>query len=490
MKTKFQKFYLKSEAYLFSALAMAYFAILLFQFPYLPDQDAYFHIKISEMMLETGWIIEKLPWMTQSIMADKYVDYHLFFQVFQIPFIAVFKDLILASKLSNILFLGFSIFAFLHLLKFLKVKKRWFWFLIFLVSSPIFTSRLLYGRGATLFVGIFFVFIYLFLSKRYWALGILSFVIMWTYPAFLVLIAFLVFYSLTCYLNKVEIPVKSLVYPFLGMALGFIIHPSFPNQFYGYWLEVFGRFFHPVGLEGTGEWSSPNAGIALPGIIIPVLLFIPTILFRKNESMLSKSLYGYSLLLLVYYFTAVRAIEYLMPILVLALSIQSWKKYPFQRSFFIVIVTILMIFSIPDNWKRFKEGTIYANIDKEFETAEWLKNHTPAKSVVMIPWDHFPRFFFKNIHNYYLNGLNPIYSFAKDSEKHSLVRSFFDGTATNFNLIPLAIQADYAVLKISPEHARSIESLIRLEREGEKSLKEIYRNEKYIIFQFKNIYLK
>ncbi len=329
MKLTFQKFYLKSESYLFALIAIFYFSFLLFQFPYLPDQDAYFHIKISEMIMQNGWLIDKLPWMTQSIMADKYVDYHLLFQVLQIPSIAVFKDLILASKLSNITFMAFSTFSFNFLMKYLKVKSRWFWFLLFLIASPIFTGRLLYGRGATLFVGIFFIYIYLFLSKRNWQLFVLSFIIMWTYPAFLVLLAFLFFYNATCYLNNSEISWKATVGSVLGLISGMIIHPSFPNQFYGFWLEVFGRFFHPVGLEGTGEWSSPNAQIMIPGIIIPVILFMP-----------------------------------------------------------------------------------------------------------------------------------------------------------------IAIQADYAVLKISPEHARAIESLIQLERSGEKSLKEVYRNEKYIVFQFKNIYKK
>ena len=87
----------KFDCLWYAAGSALFFTFLLVQGDFLIDADAYFHIKIADLMRSHGFV-RRLPWMTYGIHADAYVDFHFLYHVLQVPFVIVTGNLIAAAK--------------------------------------------------------------------------------------------------------------------------------------------------------------------------------------------------------------------------------------------------------------------------------------------------------------------------------------------------------------------------------------------------------
>ncbi len=484
-----KKYLARAAPFLWSLLCVVLIAPLSYLADYLPDRDAYAHIKIAQLIMQQGWQWT-LPWMDHSIMAVRYVDYHILYQLLHIPFLLVMspEDAVKAANMAAMLFASTSLLA---LIRAQGGRRLWFWAILFFFASPIFTGRMLFARGWPLFLGLMFLFIGFVHKRRAIPAFVTALISVYTYPGFPILVAFAGIYAVACAVQKDFTAIKPAAMGILGIAAGVMFHPAFPYQFAGYWYEIGGRFFHPAGLEKTAEWQIPATEVALVGMGVCLSLLAAALLVGTNRTTLGISLLLLSLALIAALFSSVRAIEYLHPVLVLTLAIQNWRLPPrWQFASAAAIALGVLLWGGSQTYMRTRPFVEQMNPAEAFDAARYLEKHTPRDSVVMLSWDEFPYFFYTNVHNRYLNGLNPIYSFARDPERHGLVRSFFEGNAVNAHLIPHALGIEYAVLKIYPSHKTIIETLFRTVRENPtptRRVEELYRNQGYVIFRFPKI---
>ncbi len=487
-KIRILKWFVLWEPLAYAFIGMAFLAMFQFSTPFLLDQDGYFHIKVAELWLEQGYLT-KLPWMSEAIMADHYVDFHLLFQFLFLPFLFFISDPIVAYKLGTILSFGASTASLIWVLRKLGTKYRWFYFLFFLLGSHLFFLRVLFGRGMILFLGIYFLFVYFHIRKRWLPVFLLSWVVMYIYPSFLVLLATSLFLVIGHWREK-DLSLSVTAFACLGgVLLGIFLHPSFPYQFKGYWLEVGGRFFHPMNLEETGEWSPPAKVISMSSVLFPVSVLTFLILVGRNFSSRFLSFYAFSVLLLIQFFQASRSIEYLLPVALLCSAFYPIRTLPLliRQGFLVAGSAILILWSAPKILQDYRHTLAQADISLDFEAADWLEKNSEKGSKVLLSWDRFPRFFYRNTHNYYYNGMNPIYSFAKDPSRHSLARSFLEGSAENLHLIPAFLGFSYSVLEIAPHNAKAIETIFKSINSGDKNVEKVWENARYVIFKFKSM---
>ena len=145
------------EAWL-GAAAFVFFLFLLSLGDHLLDADAYYHIRIADLLRTRGWV-GALPWMAASIHAERFVDFHFLFHWLQVPFVVVTPDLLSAARLSAAVFAALGVWAFVTLLRAAGTAHRWFWALFLALASPIYTGRWLFGRGGALFTALLFLFL-------------------------------------------------------------------------------------------------------------------------------------------------------------------------------------------------------------------------------------------------------------------------------------------------------------------------------------------
>ncbi len=469
------------EPFVYALLALLFLGFLLVQEKYLLDADLYFHIKIAVLLNEHGWVT-RLPWMAHSIHAERYVDYHFLYHYLLVPFLWVTPHAIAAAKLATVTMGGFTAGMLVFVMKRLDVSHRWFWFLFFVLSSPIFTGRFLFGRASVLFIGMLFLYIYLLSQgRRGWLFG-LSFLAVWTYPGFLLFPVFAFVYFLARGVaEESRWEFRPLFVTLGGILTGLVIHPSFPFQFNGYWLELVVHSLKPAGLEGIAEWSPPSREILLVGSFLPMLLFGIGLLMHRKGDPLVRSLFLFVIMILFSMISATKPFEYLVPVSALLLSLLDWERLPSKvRVGGMALFLVLLVFwSLPQTYRRINQQFHLVNPEQGMDAARWLEANTPEGETVMLPWSSFPVFFFVNHSNHYLFGLNPVYSFGSDPRRYGATRAFFSGQAINFYEIPAHLGLTYGVL--SKKENSYILSL--LEREKGKAEK-LYENREYAIYRF------
>ena len=418
--------------------------------------------------------------MSAAIHADRYVDFHFLIHLLQIPFVLLSGNLVTAAKLSIAFFSGWSIFMLGFLLRALGVRHRWLWVMFFVLCSPIFTGRLLFGRGVTLFIGIFYLHIYSVVTKKHKLNFAISFLAVWAYPGFPVLAAFALFFSLASSIAARRRRLSAFLFCLAGIAAGIVLHPAFPRQFYGFWLEFVVHSLSPAGLEIISEWLPPGRGIILVGLALPGAALVVSLLKGDRRSPLESALLILSVLIVLSLALSLKPFEYLIPVLSLFLALQNWESLPvrLRRTAGVLLLAGMLFWSLPQLYSRMKIQFQMTNPAEEFDAAEWLESNTPKDSVIMLSWGEFPEFFFKNTHNRYLFGLNPVYAYGKDRGRYFQLRSFFEGTAAKPQEIAAAFGAEYAVLGKQQGGA----AIQRLLQSGAK-LRLAYENSEFIIFQ-------
>ncbi len=467
------------ELGLYFILPACFFSILQFHTPYLLDHDLYFHIQIANLMLEHG-IIYQLPQMAFTGFSDNFVHFHFVFQALQSLLILLTNhNLIWAAKIGTVLFSSFSTWCLGYLLKDNNLPYRWFWMLFFLLASPIFTGRLMFGRGITLFLGLLFLFLKYLRNKNWKALGILSFISVWAYPGFPVLIVAALLFTIAETVEKKAIEWKCLTATLGGIISALILHPSFPHQFKGYYAEFFVQFFHGNEIETIAEWLPAARNVQTVAIFVPMVFLAARVIATKIDSAFEKTLLGLVILSIASLSMAVKPLEYFLPFVTIFAATANVMLISENTKRVICALFALQIlfFNLPQTYNRILLQFRMQNPQYAFDAAHWLKSNTPKQSLVLLPWDDFPVFFFKNAHNYYPFGLNPAYAYSHNTQKYSLLKEFYSGMLDKPHLAITRLNAKYAVLE------KSIHTVIIAKMKQEKDyVVPVFQNQKYEIF--------
>src|SRR6185436_7042231 len=160
------------------------------------DFDGYYHIKWSQTLWESirnGHFPPQFPWLPLTTLNSKdYVDHHLLFHIFQIPF-AISADPRLGAKISSAIFGSLAVLSCYWLLLRYRVRYALVWLIALLGCSAPFLFRMNMAKAPPFAIIFLVIAIHLFFKRKYWPLLPLGLVFTWTYDLFVLLIMAAVF---------------------------------------------------------------------------------------------------------------------------------------------------------------------------------------------------------------------------------------------------------------------------------------------------------
>jgi len=233
-------------------IASLLFATIAAYFTYLQgvqvfaDPDSFYHAKLAEMMNQGQIIIKDFSWIKFATFSHNFTDHHFLYHVFLVPFVMIFGAL-WGTKINCIL-LATAVLAFFYF--FLKRwQVRWpLLYTLLLLVAPAFIFRINLAKAGPLSIIILLIALSLLWQKRYRALGLLSFLYVWTYGGWslIVLLALidlaaqaLINFSANKTLSQVfKLDWWPLGYILSGCAAGLIINPYFPANLQFYWQQL------------------------------------------------------------------------------------------------------------------------------------------------------------------------------------------------------------------------------------------------------------
>ncbi|HKO98615.1 MAG TPA: hypothetical protein VJU86_16575 [Pyrinomonadaceae bacterium] len=425
------------------------------------DFDGYYHIKWSRMLwdsLRQGVFPPPFNWLPLTTLDPKhFVDHHLLFHAFQIPF-TWFGDLRLGAKISAALFASIALFSCYWLLVHYRIRYSLVWLLALLACSAPFLYRLNMAKAPPFAIIYLVIGIYLLFKKKYWPLIPLAFVFTLTYDMFVLLILSAIIWTGVIAWTERRFEWRPLAWVLAGTAAGLIINPYFPKN-----LQLLvqhmrikitpSSFSTSVGKEWYpyDSWEFlGNSVVACTAMVVGYIAFDPSDRKRAHHSLFFL-IFATALMIMTARWK--RIAEYWPPFAVMfsAFSLQPWLMG--ARSSLTQLPTDMLdelqpfldrsevaATSKPDETKALVETICVALIAiilglvlflnlratiKDIASSEphnyyktgaaWMRANVPAGQLVFnTDWDDFPRLYYYDPTHTYITGLDPTYLYDRN----------------------------------------------------------------------------
>ena len=428
------------------------------------DFDGYYHIKWTQTLWESiknRDFPPQFPWLPLTTLNPKdYVDHHLLFHIFQIPF-AISSDPRLGAKIASAIFGGLAVLSCYWLLLHYRVRYAMVWLIALLACSAPFLFRMNMAKAPPLAIVYLIIAIHLFFKRKYRPLLPLALIFTWTYDLFVMLMMATVFWSATIAITEKRFEWRPLVYVTLGCALGLVINPYFPHnlQLLAQHMKIkitASDFDTKVGSEWYpyDSWEFlGNSAVACIAMLVGYIAFEPSER-RRGQYPIFFLLLSTALMIMTARWK--RIAEYWPPFAVLfaGFALKPWlegnRPYltrlpadvleelkPFldregvpasveedmtfrdvMRTVAVAAVAVVLsVFLFLNLRATVKE--IGQSERHEYYRAgiEWMRNNVPPGQVVFnTDWDDFPRLFYFDPTHYYVSGLDPSYLYDKDQD--------------------------------------------------------------------------
>ena len=431
------------------ALIIAVMAWIEFGGPAILDNDGYYHIRWATMLRE-NWphlpAFKALPLTTLD--EQHYVDHHYLYHLLLIPF--TFGDLRMGAKLAAVVFSSLGIVSLFALLVAYRVKYRWLWLAPLVASSEPFLYRMSMTRAPALSLVLLGIGTLLILKRKHLLLALLSFVFVWSYSLFPLMLAFALAYSIAVYLSERRIDLRAALASFLGIAAGLVINPYFPKNLSLFREHLLMKSGGTYAVDVGVEWYPYETWVIVGSSAVAFVIYIVALLaFEYRERVLDlKPLFFLivSAMLLLMAFKSRRFIEYWPPFAALfaaftispGLERVSFGWLARTRDRVIAAIAAAVVTAVAILWMS---GTILqAREDVKSEpdpsayrgASEWLAANTPPGSMIFnTDWDDFPMLFYYNPNNTYIAGLDPTYLYNRDAELWKLYADITLGNEEN-----------------------------------------------------------
>jgi hypothetical protein len=197
------------------------------------DYDGYYHVKWTRVLWEgikSSTFPPAFPWLPLTTLNPKdYVDHHLLFHIFQIPFVA-FSDGRLGAKIASAIFGGLAVLSCFWLLLKYRIRYPLVWLIAVLACAQPFLFRMNMAKAPPFAIIYLVIAIHLFFKRKYWPLLPLALTFTWTYDLFVLLVMATAFWVITIAVTEVKFEWRPLVYVLVGCAAGLVINPYFPHN--------------------------------------------------------------------------------------------------------------------------------------------------------------------------------------------------------------------------------------------------------------------
>ena len=475
-------------------------ALIQFATPDMPDNDGFYHIKLAQLMRTEG-LTPDFPWLPLSILnQDEFYDHHFLFHVALIPF--TFGDLRVGAKWAAVIFASLAFLAVWVLFDRQRVPFSWLWALALLGISDAFLYRMSITRAQSLSLAMLAIAFAWILDGKYKHLAALSFLYVWMYDAFPLMLALTGLHLIAIALIERRFEFRPLLYVSGGISLGLVINPYFPQNIIFSYHHMLPKLTDATSIRVGNEWFPYETDQLLDNSLPALIAFASGTLSlglsgRKMEvrtafALLVALLFGLML------FQARRFVEYFPPFALIfaafawsplievqpapVMSINSaanrllftWdNRLPYLLLSVVVAASIAR--SVPQAREAINNSKPY---DLYADASVWLARNTPPDSrVFQTDWDDFPRLFFYNTHNTYLVGLDPTYMQLYDPKLYDLWVDITQGEVQNPSQI---IASRFASQYIHTD--LNHEDFLRVAQE-DSGLKEIYRDDQAVVFE-------
>jgi hypothetical protein len=477
--------------------AVLLFAAVQWATPGIVGNDGYYHIKMAYLMRQEGLTpaFEALP--NTILNAADYYDHHLLFHLFLAPFAGVDPaldggaGLTQGAKIATVLLPALAVVAVWWLLRGQRVPYAPVWALGLFAVSEAFLYRMSMARAQSGAVIILVLALHWLLTGRHKWLAPLGFLFVWFYNAFPLLLVVAGVYAVAVLMLERRIAWSAVAYPAVGIALGLIVNPYFPENVVfiaGHLLPKVGESVVPVG----NEWSPyetwtlvENSGMALAAVLLGAL----ALGWREERidlaSLVMLGLVGVFGLMV---FKSRRFVEYFPPFALIFLAfvtaplLRQWRaavpaRLAYRAAALAVVglaLAALLFGTIRDARSLVadsKPADLYA------DAMLFLRAEAPdGATIFQTDWDDFTRQFFYFDAARYINGLDPTFMQLHDE---ALYEEWVDITRGRVDAPGAAIRdrfgADYVFSDLN--HDSFIE-----EAAGDPALREIYRDDYAVVY--------
>lgn len=474
------------------ALGIALFLFLNLQD--VSDADSFYHIRHAWLYRTQGIFQSAFPWVQFSAISQYSSDIWYGFHILLIP-LTLFADLAVGIKIGGILVTALSLI--LIGFAFMRLRIRWplFWLflLIFITADLAYRFSMLRPHPISLGLALL-IFAYLFKSdeekrssrKASLILIGLSALYSWNHLSLFwlpLLIALVV--AAIQFIQERKIYWMNSLAVLGGLILGWLLRPNPLGAAKLAYIQVFkllfekqgglplrfGRELTPFVFENFVDQLIPITILIAVAVIFFVWLLANRRSFHWKLPEKIKAPIWSSLVLAAIFFyltfaVARRSNEIFISFAVIFiallfshyLNVMQARRHKLLSSkisiFLALLMLIIVIYSPIKTTYRFNTyARVYFTADRFEEVAKWLKENTESGEIVFnIQWDRFAQLFYVNQHNYYINGMDPIFEYAYSPELYWKTHFLAINEATAYTCAKIRCEKDeveltHAVLK-------------------------------------------
>jgi len=427
------------------------------------DFDGYYHIKWSRLLWE-GIRSKHFPptfsWLPLTTLnPSSYVDHHLLFHFFQMPF-TWFGDLRLGAKIAAMVFASLAVFSCYWLIVHYRINYALVWLIALLACSAPFLYRLNMAKAPPFAIIYLVLGLYLLWERKYWLLIPLAFVFALTYDMFVLLGLAVVIWVAVIGWTERRFEWRPLLSVIVGSLAGLIINPYFPYNLYLFYEHVLIKvtaadFSTKVGQEwypyDTKEFLL-NCFVAIAAMLAGYIAFDGSDRKRSSRQLF---LLVFSTALMIMTMRWKRFAEYWPPFAVLFAAFSLQPIFSGARSALGRLPSDVLDELEPfldrqeptpvaaaterrELMRTIKAGTVAVALgiallfnlsitakdigksaERDYYQAgmAWIRAHVPPGQMVFnTDWDDFPRLFYYDPTHGYVTGLDPTYLLDRNPE--------------------------------------------------------------------------
>lgn len=450
-----------SQGFLLYGLCFAVLSALIFTAPGFFGTDDYYHARIATEISSQGRLALDFPWLPKTILSpERFTDHHLLYHLYIAPWTTWFG--MAGAKLATVSIAAGVFVAAWALMRQIGVRWSLLWALALLgVSAPfIFRMLMIRTQGASLLLLI--ITLSVLFARRYRWLIPLAFAYVWLYNGFVLILAFAALYTAAVWIEEKRLIWQPLVYAALGIGLGLVINPYFPQNI----LFITDHLSAKVDIEGSvrvgNEWYPYTTGALLEnsgGALLALALgFLAPSFSGRRRDRVETTLLFIALLTLFMVFRSRRFIEY-FPAFALLFAGVSWGRGPANLAHWLpqrfrlrtlvplgaVVVAGLFVYGVVA--QVYQDAKNARPPEYLAGASSWLRDHAPDGAMVFqTDWDDFTRLFYYNTRSTYLVGLDPTYLQLADSALMDEWVDITQGKVKDLSrIIPLRFGAAYIV---------------------------------------------
>lgn len=472
-------------------LFLLFLGAIQFSTPNLSSTDGYFHIKFAEIMRDQG-LRPPFPWLPFTILNPQdYADHHFLFHVLLIPF--TYGDLRVGAKWTGVIFPALAFWIGWLFLRGQRVRYAALWAIGFLAVSEAFLYRLSMPRVQAVSLLMMILVLHAVLTGRERWLFPLTFTYVWLYDGFPFIVLIVGCYTLSRWLLEDRLRLRPLVYVGLGVGLGLLINPYFPQYIIFIYHHMLPKLTESSSASVGNEWYPyqtwtlvENSG---PSLLVMAAGAVALGLSQRRMSTQTGTLLLVALLFGFLLLKSRRFIEY-YPAFALLFCASAWNAVleewrpakPWLDKAAPVLLALLLLPALLYNYREARESIEETNPYQRYADASaWLIANTPPGSLLcQTDWDDFSQLFFYNTHNTYTLGLDPTYMESYRREMYELWRDIGRGRVAQPSQ-PMANVFGCQYVLTDLDHENFLD-----EAAADPNLEEVYRDGYAVIFRIRD----